>query len=143
MTTFKEVMSIIHANAIVLSHTQVGGCSYICNGWTTKDFPRLIEDFGDAEVTRVDFHTSYGERPEIFLSGKFRAKRDPLRRWRWDELTPEQQAQATETYLCIRETEEGRKRDEVNQDYLEPIDPEGVKNCTLKVRADGYVDVHI
>ena len=45
--------------------------------------------------------------------------------------------------MCIRETEEGRKRDEVNQDYPEPIDPEGVKNCTLKVRADGYVDVYI
>lgn len=76
MTTFREVMTIIHANSILLSHTAVNGASYICNGWVRKDFDRLIEDFGDAEVMRVNFHTSYGESPEIFLNPNYRLKKE-------------------------------------------------------------------
>lgn len=143
MTTFREVMSIIHADSIVLSHTAVNGTSYICNGWTSKDFQRLVEDFGDAEVMRVDFHTSYGNRPEIFLSARYRSKRDSLRHWSWDDLTSEQKEQATEEYLCIREAEEDRGRNETNKDYPDPIDPEGVKNCSFRIQADGYVMVLI
>ena len=76
MTTFREVMPIIHADSIVLSHTAVNGTAYICNGWSRKDFRRLVEDFGDAEVMRVDFHTSYGNRPEIFLNPNYRLKKE-------------------------------------------------------------------
>lgn len=61
----------------------------------------------------------------------------------WDDLTDEEKKQATETYISIRETEEGRSRDEVNDDYPEPIDPEFVKGCTFFRNKDGYIEVNI
>ncbi len=75
MTTFREVMSIVHADRIILHCRSTVRDEYICNGWTKKDFDRLVEDWGDAEVVRVDFHTSYGYWPEIFLERKFRPER--------------------------------------------------------------------
>lgn len=75
MTTFREVMSIVHADRIILNCRSTVRDEYICNGWTKKDFDRLVEDWGDAEVVRVNFHTSYGYWPEIFLERKFRPER--------------------------------------------------------------------
>lgn len=71
MVKFKDVMGIVDSNSIVLNHTAVGKTAYICNGWTKKDYQRLVEDFGEAEVMRVNFHTSYGNTPEIFLDPAF------------------------------------------------------------------------
>lgn len=75
MATFREVMSIIHSPSIVLNCRSMVSDEYLCNGWTRKDFDRLVEDWGDAEVMRVDFRTGYGDRPEIFLERHFRPKR--------------------------------------------------------------------
>ena len=68
----------------------------------------------------------------------------PIKNYRrWEDLTLEQKEQATETYLILRETEEGRGRNETNPDYPDPIDPKGVESCTFSILGDGYVQVNI
>ena len=49
----------------------------------------------------------------------------------WDELTQYEKELAKEQYVYIRECEEERKRDEVTDEYPDPIDWEGVKGCTF------------
>lgn len=59
---------------------------------------------------------------------------------RFEDLSARERAQVTETYLCIREHEENRARNKTTKEYPEPIDPSGVKNCTLYKDLDsGYV----
>lgn len=72
MTTFRELMSVIHTERFLLWQPAKNTGKYICNGWAQKDFPRLIGDLGDAEVKRVNF---YGECPEIFLDESFKQTR--------------------------------------------------------------------
>lgn len=50
----------------------------------------------------------------------------------WDELSPQEKAQAQESYLCIKENEEKRGRNEVTDEHPEPINPDGVKLCKFK-----------
>lgn len=49
----------------------------------------------------------------------------------WKDLDEYEKAAAEEQYLCIREDEEQRSRDETNEWFPDPIDPEGVKSCTF------------
>lgn len=72
MTTFGEIMTVIHAKGIILNHMNKSGSSYICIGFLEKDYPRLLSDFEKEEVIRVNFHTSYGNWPEVFLSRDYR-----------------------------------------------------------------------
>ena len=61
----------------------------------------------------------------------------------YDELTPIEQVQAKESYLYIRETEEHRENKDINSDYTEPIDLDGVKFCKFERTMDGYIEVII
>lgn len=61
----------------------------------------------------------------------------------YNDLTDDEKMQVTETYVCIREHEEGRNRNEINNDYPEPIDPTGVENCKFHRTDYGYVEVLI
>lgn len=61
----------------------------------------------------------------------------------WENLTKEEQKQTTETYLYIREIEEDRLRNEVTEDYPEPIDKDGVKDCKFERDEYGYIVVII
>lgn len=61
----------------------------------------------------------------------------------YSDLTDDEKIQVTETYICIREHEEERNREEITNDYPEPIDPTGVENCTFHRTDDGFVEVMI
>ena len=62
----------------------------------------------------------------------------------WYELTDEQKEAATEQYVCIRECEEERNRDDVNEIYTEPIDASYVSTCRFEVDdKDGSLEVII
>lgn len=61
---------------------------------------------------------------------------------RWEHLTEEEKEQAKETYLCIRECEEERGRNDISPDYPNPIDWEGVMDCHFE-RDNGYIHVII
>lgn len=62
----------------------------------------------------------------------------------WSDLTKEEQEQAMESYINIREREEERDRNEVTNDYPEPIDGTEVENCLFERRQeDGYIFVII
>ena len=67
MTTFRELTTVIHADRIILNHMNKSGTTYICNAFLADEFTRLLADYGDIEVGRVNFRTSYGNWPEIFL----------------------------------------------------------------------------
>lgn len=65
---------------------------------------------------------------------------------RWDDLTPAEQEQARESYICIREYEECRDRDDVisNPDYDYPIDGDYVECCKFERDEEtGYIWVII
>lgn len=62
---------------------------------------------------------------------------------KWNDLTKAEQEQAKETYIRIREDEEERDRNEITNDYPEPIDSTGVEGCSFERQADGYIDVII
>ena len=62
----------------------------------------------------------------------------------WDDLEPWEQEVAKEQYLFIREQEEERARDEITEEYPEPIDWTYVKGCTFtRNKEDMTVDVWI
>lgn len=61
----------------------------------------------------------------------------------WEDLSPAEKEQATETYICIRECEEQRSRDEVTNTYAELINPSNVECCKFIRQEDGYVIVDI
>ena len=50
----------------------------------------------------------------------------------WDDLTEYEKELAKEQYLTIREDEEQRGRDEVNEWFPEPMDWEYVKECLFR-----------
>ena len=59
----------------------------------------------------------------------------------WNDLTNAEREQTINTYLCIREEEEQRDRNEVTETYPEPMDWRLVKPCKFERRESGYVDV--
>lgn len=61
----------------------------------------------------------------------------------WDDLTEEEKEQAKETYLFIREIEEDRLRNEITQNYDEPINENYVKYCKFERKENGYIEVII
>ena len=61
----------------------------------------------------------------------------------WNDLNIYEQAQAKEQYLCIRETEEQRGRDEITKEYPNPMDWRFVKECLFKRNEQGFIDVLI
>lgn len=61
----------------------------------------------------------------------------------WSDLTEEEKEQAKETYLCIREIEEDRPRNEITQDYNKPIDQSYAKYCKFIRNNKGYIEVII
>ena len=61
----------------------------------------------------------------------------------WNDLTEMEKAQATESYIWIREQEEQRQRDEITEEYPEPINPDGVTCCRFERMEDGYIYVDI
>jgi len=62
---------------------------------------------------------------------------------KWEDLTPEEKEQAKETYLCIRECEEERERNEITSEYPYPIDWEYVMTCQFERNEDGCIEVII
>ena len=56
----------------------------------------------------------------------------------WDDLSLEQKQYVIRQYIAIREAEENRVWDDImsNPNYPEPINWEGVKNCTFKVNGN-------
>lgn len=61
----------------------------------------------------------------------------------WNDLTEAEKEQVANTYLCIREGEEQRDRNEVTEEYPEPMDWRAVKGCRFERQNNGYVDVII
>ena len=62
----------------------------------------------------------------------------------WNDLTDVEKEQVINTYLCIREEEEEqRDRNEVTEEYPEPMDWRYVKTCRFERQDNGYVDVII
>lgn len=61
----------------------------------------------------------------------------------WNDLTSAEKIQATESYICIREIEENRSRNEVNKDYPELIDASYVECCRFERMNDGYIYVDV
>lgn len=55
----------------------------------------------------------------------------------WNDLTNVEKAQAKETYLCIREQEENRSRDEFTDDYPDPMCACGVVCCKFQRVSSG------
>lgn len=66
-----------------------------------------------------------------------------MQRLFWNDLTASEREAATEQYLAIRESEEGRARDEMTEEYPEPIDAAGVERCTFyrETEWDGETNV--
>ena len=62
---------------------------------------------------------------------------------KWDDLKEHEKEQAINTYLCIREMEERRSRDETTPEYPEPMDWRFVKECKLQRNKTGYIEVII
>jgi hypothetical protein len=62
---------------------------------------------------------------------------------KWNDLTLPEQEYVKEQYLSIREQEEDRGRDETTQDYPEPMDWRGVKDCYFERKENGSIDVII
>ena len=63
----------------------------------------------------------------------------------WNYLTDEEKEQARESYICFREQEEERERNDVtsNPDYGYVITGNGVENCRFERNKDGYIFVNI
>ena len=62
----------------------------------------------------------------------------------WNELTSDEQDVAREQYISIREAEEERTRDEVNDEYPNPIDASYVEfGCDFFKDEYGNVQVII
>ena len=63
----------------------------------------------------------------------------------WDDLTDEEKVAARESYICIREHEEDRHRDDItnNPDYDYPITGDSVEGCRFERMESGciYVDI--
>ena len=55
-----------------------------------------------------------------------------------DDLTDLEKEMAKEQNLTIREDEEQRSRDEINQWYSEPMDWEYVKECSFRRKYDEF-----
>ena len=51
-------MTVIHADRIILNYMNKSGTTYICNAFLADEFTRLLADYGDIEVGRVNFRTS-------------------------------------------------------------------------------------
>ena len=72
------------------------------------------------------------------------SKEEALNKYhKWDDLTLPEQEYVKEQYLSIREHEENRGRNEITQDYPEPIDWRGVKDCYFERKENGTIDVII
>lgn len=52
MANLREFLSNFSEDRLALGHT--AGKAYIISAHTRKDFPRLIMDYGDAEIVRID-----------------------------------------------------------------------------------------
>ena len=61
----------------------------------------------------------------------------------WEELTLLEQEEVKETYLSIREHEEGRDRNETTIDYPEPMDWREIRYCLFEQKENGTIDVII
>ena len=64
---------------------------------------------------------------------------------KWDDLTEAEKEQARESYICIREEEECRNRDELTEKYPYPINSDCVECCKGFYRdlETGYIFVDI
>ena len=62
MTFLKELLPILHADTIyiILSSHMVGS-------YPKEGYEEVLEKYGEYEVMRCDFHTSYGVKPEIYI----------------------------------------------------------------------------
>lgn len=87
-----------------------------------------VVDLSDEENGLTDTLMSYGKNDEVLT---------------WDDLSLIEQEQAKEQYLSIRENKEQRGRDEVTEEYPEPMDWRGVKECSFIRDDKGYIDVLI
>lgn len=61
---------------------------------------------------------------------------------KWDDLTDEEKEQATESYICFRECEEERSREEIAKEYGKNF-ADCVKDCQFERQEDGYIFVNI
>lgn len=63
----------------------------------------------------------------------------------WNDLTEAEKEQAKESYICLREYEEDRNRDDVtsNPDYDYPITGDGVESCRFERMESGNIFVII
>lgn len=63
----------------------------------------------------------------------------------WSDLTKEEKEQAKESYIYIRECEEGRNRNDItsNPDYDYPITADGIEYCKFERMKDGYIFINI
>lgn len=63
----------------------------------------------------------------------------------WDDLTEAEKEEAKESYICIREYEEERNRNDItsNPDYDYPITADGIECCKFERMASGYIFVNI
>lgn len=50
----------------------------------------------------------------------------------WNDLTNAEREQVVNTYLCIRENEEQRDRNEVTEEYPEHMDWRAVEGCRFE-----------
>lgn len=62
---------------------------------------------------------------------------------KWEDLTDAEKEQALNSYLCIREEEEQRDRNEVTDEYPNPMDWRAVKSCKFERQSNGYISVII
>lgn len=90
------------------------------------------------------YNTGY-ETAMLFVLGLMGISKDQIlyKYHKWEDLTLPEQEQVKETYLSIREHEEDRDRDEITQDYPEPMDWRDVKDCYFERKPNGYVEVII
>lgn len=59
----------------------------------------------------------------------------------WEDLTFDEQEQVRESYICFRECEEERSRDEVTDAYPEPINGDNVRGYAFHRTEDGYIEI--
>lgn len=65
MTRLREIMPIIHAEAIELHSLCRTTRQYVSSDWAYDDFEKLVDEHGDEEVVHVQFLNT--PVPEIYL----------------------------------------------------------------------------
>ena len=92
----------------------------------------------------VFYNTGY-ETAMLFVLGLMGISKEQVlyKYHKWEDLTLPEQEQVKETYLSIREHEEGRDRNETTIDYPEPMDWREVRYCLFEQKENGTIDVII